>query len=515
MADQDLTIVVNADTQEAQQNLENFSGSLGRIGEVAAGVGLERLAEKFISLGQSVITGSVQSFAESQQVMAQFDAVLKSTGGSIGMTRDQLIGLSKEVENTTSFSDEAALSAETLLLQFDKIGKDTFPQATKAAFDLATRMKSDPVSAAKLLGRALEDPAKGLTMLGRQGIKFNEEQQKMIKEMVKVGNTAGAQKIILDQLGRVMGGAAAADAATFAGQMKQMNEVIDDIKEVIGGAIVKGLMPLVDIFKPALSLIREISEGTKNWGDLTDLLTQKLGPLGTLIGLVASNGTLLKAVLTGLALTIAIAVTPAIIAAVTAAAPFLLIMGALTAAAYLLYTAWDTNFLGIRTITKFVFDAIGTYVREYFKILGELKNIMLEVAGGIRTGIGASIIWLKDRFNEAINALKNFVANLNPLKNLKLNISLPGFGSSSNGKQAGGFASGTTLVGESGPELVSLPSGSYVHNKGESKSMSNNFSPVININNPTVRSDQDIRTIINEVKQALGRQAELARLGAF
>jgi hypothetical protein len=35
----------------------------------------------------------------------------------------------------------------------------------------------------------------------------------------------------------------------------------------------------------------------------------------------------------------------------------------------------------------------------------------------------------------------------------------------------GGYSSGITLVGERGPELVSLPSGSYVHDSSESRQM--------------------------------------------
>src|SRR4051812_33414360 len=119
MADeQELKVVVTADTGDAEQNLNSFSDTLGNIATVAAGIGLEKLAEQFISFGQSVVTGTVASFSESQTTMAQFDAVLKSTGGSVGLTRDQLIGLSKEIEHNTSLSDEAALQAETLLMQF-------------------------------------------------------------------------------------------------------------------------------------------------------------------------------------------------------------------------------------------------------------------------------------------------------------------------------------------------------------------------------------------------------------
>jgi hypothetical protein len=48
-----------------------------------------------------------------------------------------------------------------------------------------------------------------------------------------------------------------------------------------------------------------------------------------------------------------------------------------------------------------------------------------------------------------------------------------GPGGGKDGKAAGGYASGLTWVGEHGPELVNLPSGSYVNNSQSSNRMAN------------------------------------------
>lgn len=80
-------------------------------------------------------------------------------------------------------------------------------------------------------------------------------------------------------------------------------------------------------------------------------------------------------------------------------------------------------------------------------------------------------------------------------------------------KATGGYASGLTLVGERGAELVNLPSGSYVHNAESTKGMMGGVT--VNFNNPTVRSDNDLQAIISAVKQTLGRENELAAIGAF
>ena len=48
-----------------------------------------------------------------------------------------------------------------------------------------------------MVGKALNDPLKGLTALSRIGVQFTAQQQEQIKAMVEVGDVAGAQKIIL------------------------------------------------------------------------------------------------------------------------------------------------------------------------------------------------------------------------------------------------------------------------------------------------------------------------------
>src|SRR5688572_17555354 len=58
------------------------------------------------------LTGSVKAFQESQDAIAQTNAVLKSTGGIAGITADQVEELSKQLQKETRFSDEAVREAE-------------------------------------------------------------------------------------------------------------------------------------------------------------------------------------------------------------------------------------------------------------------------------------------------------------------------------------------------------------------------------------------------------------------
>ena len=53
-----------------------------------------------------------------------------------------------------------------------------------------------------MLGKALQDPIKGITSLGRAGVIFTQGQKDQIKTLVESGHKMGAQKVILKELGQ-------------------------------------------------------------------------------------------------------------------------------------------------------------------------------------------------------------------------------------------------------------------------------------------------------------------------
>ena len=109
--------------------------------------------------------------------------------------------------------------ATAVMLTFTNIGKDIFPRATGATLDLATKFKMELQPATVMVGKALNDPIKGVTALGKAGVTFSEKQKAMIKALVETGDVAGAQMIILKELETQVGGSAEAAGKTAAGQM--------------------------------------------------------------------------------------------------------------------------------------------------------------------------------------------------------------------------------------------------------------------------------------------------------
>ena len=189
---------------------------------------------------------SVRAFAESQQVMAQTEAVIESTGAAAGFSANEIGVMAAALQDETAFSDEAIQSAQNMLLTFTKIGHEAFPQATQAALDVATAFHVDLNSAAKLVGKALNDPVAGLTALTRAGVQFDAQQKEVIKRLVETGREAEAQEIILGELATQTGGSAAAAADTYEGKLAQLGNTFNDFQELIGSKLVPALETLFE-----------------------------------------------------------------------------------------------------------------------------------------------------------------------------------------------------------------------------------------------------------------------------
>lgn len=216
--------------------------SFGSIAKAALGVA------SILGAGMG-IKGMLDAANTSQQRLAQMDAVLKSTGGSAGMTKDELLKLADAQSKITTYSKSTNMETENLLLTFTGLSKKVFPDVLKATNDMATAMGTDTKSAAMQLGKALNDPAAGVSKLTKVGVTFTQQQKDQIAAMEKAGNTAGAQKIMLQELEKEFGGSAEAAGKTFGGQLKILQNQITGV----GASIMNNVMPYLQGFIKTVS----------------------------------------------------------------------------------------------------------------------------------------------------------------------------------------------------------------------------------------------------------------------
>lgn len=250
---------LDKDMSDARHKIEGALAGLAKFAAGAVAAGLGALAA---GLGLAIKEAS-----EAQQAIAQLDAVLQSTGGAAGVTRDMALDLADGLSQVTRFSDDAVLGAENMLLTFTNIGSDVFPDATQAVLDMATATGGDAVGAAVQLGKALNDPINGITALTRVGVTFTDEQKAMIQSMVEAGDVAGAQALILAELQKEFGGSAEAAGKTFAGQLDRLKNSFANILESIGMAVLPALQMLADKLLTALSdpAVQAAIQNVANW----------------------------------------------------------------------------------------------------------------------------------------------------------------------------------------------------------------------------------------------------------
>lgn len=252
-----LLLHVGADTRDAESGLGRINDHVGRMGGLVGGLAATFTGGMAV-VGGAVLgaVGTVRSFIdaanESTRQSTQLNAVLASTKGVAGLSRDAIDKLTDRLSFMSGIDDEVVTSAESMLLTFTNIGKDVFPHAAEAVLNLSEKFGS--VQAASIqVGKALNDPVRGLTALMRVGVSFNETEKEQIKNFVATGQVAKAQGVILKELDIQFGGLAKSMGQTLPGAMGVFKTQLGNVKEAIGLAISEPLRQLlVDRINPLI-----------------------------------------------------------------------------------------------------------------------------------------------------------------------------------------------------------------------------------------------------------------------
>ena len=236
MAIKDIVLKLIIDGKESLVTLDKLDNKMLGIGKgirnVAGAMGLAFGASEVIGF----MKDSVAEATELNKVTNMLNATLKSTNFSAGLMSDELITLAENLEVLSNyrFDDKEIINAEGMLLTFKRINEEAFPDAIRLAMDLSVRFEQDLTSSIKQVGKALDDPTKGITALRKAGILFTEAQQEQIKALVKTNDLLGAQRLILTELESQVGGSAAASVDGYTLSLNRLNKALEGIKEIIG-----------------------------------------------------------------------------------------------------------------------------------------------------------------------------------------------------------------------------------------------------------------------------------------
>lgn len=218
---------------------------------------------------------SLQESEKLVQAQAMLKAGLESTGYAAGVTAEQLETSMKRISAGVNYSEGQITDLQSMLVTFPAITKQNFDDATQSIVDMSARMHQDLKESAVEVGKALQDPVKGMMALRRVGVNFNEAQTDMVKKMVATNHTAQAQTFILNELHKEFSGSAA--AAFNADPMAQFNKAVEDIQYSLGGVIAQVLHDVTPALVELIDHIKDMADWVKKNWDLIESLVKALG----------------------------------------------------------------------------------------------------------------------------------------------------------------------------------------------------------------------------------------------
>jgi phage-related protein len=248
---------VDKGVKDAQGAFGGLTKSLGKIGgAIAAAFSVTAIT----SFTKESIAG-----AEAAEIASRR---LGQVAESMGIFGNQTAAVTKRLNEYAEANEfSLAVDADVIkatqakLLTFKELAQTadsaggSFDRATAAALDLAAAGFGTAESNAVQLGKALNDPIKGITALTRSGITFTKEEREKIKTLTESGRVLEAQNMILSAIETQVGGTAKATASAS----ERINLAFNAVKDGVGFALLPAfeslslaIVPLAEDLAPAL-----------------------------------------------------------------------------------------------------------------------------------------------------------------------------------------------------------------------------------------------------------------------
>ena len=215
---------------------------------------------------------------------------------------------------------------------------------------------------------------KGLTALGRAGIQFTAQQKEQIKQMVAVGDAAGAQSIMLAELEKQFGGAA--KAAGDADAWKPLKTALMDLEGAFEPIVRDVVAPLIAKAAELARSFASMSPEVLKFVAVGAAVAAAVGPILIAFGgIVAAAGAIATAFAGG-----------GILAGLL---PFLGPIGLAAAAVAAAFMIWGDDIVPmLQTFARQLADSIGPRIQPLFtalmgaaKAVGEIFSAIFALGG--------------------------------------------------------------------------------------------------------------------------------------
>jgi hypothetical protein len=395
---------LNKSLKSATADVETFGDKMGKVGKVigAAFVAAAAAAAAYaVKIGIDGVKAAIADEKAQTQLALALQNATGATNAQIQATENSILQMSL----ASGVADDSLRPALARLVR--STGDITSAQnLLSTALDVSTATGKPLESVASALSRAFDG---NTTSLGKLGIGLSSAE---LKTMTFTD--------VQNRLTELFGGAAAANAETYAGRLARVQVALDEAKETLGTALLPVLGYFIDLInRYALPALTAFSDAFSNKeGGLTNYIT--------------TVGALLK----------------------NTFSPIL--EGLIKAFNYVKDAVGDN----LKTFIEFggyiatylapiIGNVLGAALQTVGKIAAGVINIVGDVVGAINRVINTAI----DGINfliRAYNSIPFIGGNVSQLGKLSLSSSTPGSSAGGSGSSAGGFAGGGTSGGFSG-----------------------------------------------------------------
>jgi len=255
-----INVVVTGNAAPLRKALVGASNDLNSFGNKASAAA-KKGAIALGAMGSAAILVGAKwaKLAENAAIADQRIVAIARTMGLFGadtvVVTQRISDFADSMERETGIMAETIKAAQAKLLTFRQlamtadIAGEAFDRATQAAIDMAAAGFGEATTNAVQLGKALEDPIKGVNSLRRSGITFTESEKAKLAVLVQSNRIHDAQKVILTAIETQVKGTAAATAVSTQRMKQGFGEVTD--------AIGTKLIPIMNAFADSLVAIGE------------------------------------------------------------------------------------------------------------------------------------------------------------------------------------------------------------------------------------------------------------------
>jgi hypothetical protein len=305
--------------------VDSFGAKLKRfaaVGAAAAAVGVAILAKETWDFAAA----SMEAAKEAKVSEDRLRNVTKQMGltrGEYKGATDRVLEYSGALSKALGVEDETIQAVQTKLATFGELTTSindaggAFDRATQAAFDLASAGFGTAEGNAIQLGKALNDPIKGLASLAKSGVTFTDAEKARIATLVESNKIGEAQALVLAAIEKQVGGTAEATATASDkmgvawGELQEsvgkallpafedfatvitedVVPILEDLWKDVAPGVKGALKDFADWFKgPGVQAIKDFAEWLKTDGkDAWDAMTVYVGEVGTALGLIVGD----------------------------------------------------------------------------------------------------------------------------------------------------------------------------------------------------------------------------------